>query len=416
MRKIVTVAVREFVETIKTKTFIISTVFMPMLIVLIMLMTERIAEVAENEPQPTRTVAVIDETGGLETHLRSEFGSYNAEHPTRRMELELVPPAEDAAARQRERVNRGEIYGYVRVPAEASRGEAACELGAQDSQIETQRRIQRLVESAIVSLRFASADPPVERAQVERLQADVPFRVVDVRSGRDATGNELVRFMTPFAFMFLLFMGTLNISQGLLTGLIEEKSSRVIEVLLSAVSPTQLMAGKILGMVSIGALLMVIWAGTGYYAAQSRGMGYLVQLYQLQYLALYFVPGFLLMSAILAAIGSACNTIKDAQSLAFPVTLITVVPMMLWWQIAMNPTSTFSIVLSYIPPITPFIMILRICADPKTPLLEIIATLALLWLSVAAAIWAAGRVFRVGVLMYGKAPTPAEMLRWIRYR
>lgn len=82
----------------------------------------------------------------------------------------------------------------------------------------------------------------------------------------------------------------------------------------------------------------------------------------------------------------------------------------------MNPTSTFSIVLSYIPPITPFIMILRICADPKTPLLEIIATLALLWLSVAAAIWAAGRVFRVGVLMYGKAPTPAEMLRWVRYR
>lgn len=416
MRKIVTVAVREFVETIKTKTFIISTVFMPMLIVLIMFMIERIAEVAENEPQPTRMVAVIDEVGGLGSFLRGELAAYNSEHPTRRMEFELVPPRDDAAARQRERVNRGEIYAYVRVPAETLRGEGACELGAQDSQIETQRRIQRIVESAIVSLRFASADPPIERARVEQLQADVPFRVVDVHSGRDATGNELVRFMTPFAFMFLLFMGTLNISQGLLTGLIEEKSSRVIEVLLSAVSPTQLMAGKILGMVSIGALLMLIWAGTGYYAAQSRGMGYLVQLYQLQYLALYFVPGFLLMSAILAAIGSACNTIKDAQSLAFPVTLITIVPMMLWWQIAMNPTSTFSIVLSYIPPITPFIMILRICADPKTPLLEIIATLVLLWLSVAAAIWAAGRVFRVGVLMYGKTPTPAEMLRWVRYR
>ncbi|MEP0846384.1 MAG: ABC transporter permease [Phycisphaerae bacterium] len=416
MRKIVTVAVREFVETIKTKTFIISTVFMPMLIVLIMLMTERIAEVAENEPQPMRTVAVIDETGRLEPFLHSEFGTYNSEHPMRRMEIELIPPDAAAADHLRERVHRGEIYAYVRVPAEASRGEAACELGAQDSQIETQRRIQRLVESAIVSLRFASADPPIERSRVEQLQADVPFRVVDVRTGRDATGNELVRFMTPFAFMFLLFMGTLNISQGLLTGLIEEKSSRVIEVLLSAVSPTQLMAGKILGMVSIGALLMVIWAGTGYYAAQSRGMGYLVQVYQLQYLALYFVPGFLLMSAILAAIGSACNTIKDAQSLAFPVTLITIVPMMLWWQIAMNPNSTFSIVLSYIPPITPFIMILRICADPKTPLLEIIATLVLLWASVGAAIWVAGRVFRVGVLMYGKAPTPAEMLRWVRYR
>ncbi|GAG35303.1 unnamed protein product, partial [marine sediment metagenome] len=247
----------------------------------------------------------------------------------------------------------------------------------------------------------------VER--VTRLQSPVGFRQVDVTSGQETTGSELTRFMTPFAFMFLLFMGTMTISQGLLTSVIEEKSSRVVEVLLSAVSPTQLMGGKILGMVGVGAVLLTIWGGVGYGGALARDMSYLVTPYQLTYLVLYFVPGFLLTSAFLAAVGAACNSIKEAQSMAAPLTLLTIVPMMLWWAITQNPNSTLSIVLSYIPPITPFVMILRVCADPEIPIIEIVATQAVLWVSVLLTIWLAGKIFRVGVLMYGKPPSPREL-------
>jgi ABC-2 type transport system permease protein len=215
--------------------------------------------------------------------------------------------------------------------------------------------------------------------------------------------------------MFLLFMGTMTISQGLLTSVIEEKSSRVVEVLLSAVSPTQLMAGKILGMVCVGALLLTIWGAVGYGGAQARDMGDLVTPYRLTYVVLYFVPGFLLISAFLAAVGAACNTIKEAQSMAAPLTILSLLPIMLWWLIMLNPNGVFSIILSYIPPITPLVMILRICADPEIAIIEVIATLVLLWLSVLFTIWLAGKIFRVGVLMYGKPPSLKELLHWLRY-
>jgi ABC-2 type transport system permease protein len=107
--------------------------------------------------------------------------------------------------------------------------------------------------------------------------------------------------------------------------------------------------------------------------------------------------------------------VKDAQSLAAPVTLLTFVPLMLWWVVMFNPNSALSLTLSFIPPMTPFVMILRICADPKLPAWQIVASLALLWASVVASIWFASRVFRVGVLMYGKAPSLRELAKWVRY-
>ena len=214
--------------------------------------------------------------------------------------------------------------------------------------------------------------------------------------------------------MFLLFMGTFGISQGLLTTLIEEKGSRVVEVLLSAVSPTELLAGKILGLAAVGLLLLGVWGGVGYNSARTYHLTELVTGYRLTIAVLYFIPGFLLISSLLAAIGSACNELRDAQSMVFPLSLLTIIPMVCWFYIAEHPAAAFSLVLSFIPPITPFVMMLRVCSDPDTPVWQIAATLALLWGSVVTAIWAAGRVFRIGVLMYGKPPTPRELLRWVR--
>jgi len=162
-------------------------------------------------------------------------------------------------------------------------------------------------------------------------------------------------------------------------------------------------------------VLLGVWGGVGYGAAQARGMGYLVTTHQLAYLVLYFIPGFLLMSSFLAAIGSACNTIKEAQSMAAPLTIMTIVPMMLWWSITQEPMSVLAITLSYIPPLTPFVMILRICADPQLPMFEIVLSLVVLWASVIVMIWMSGKIFRVGVLMYGKPPSPKELIRWLRY-
>ena len=415
MSKIFVVARREFFEVVKTKAFLIGSVFMPLLILGFMFGAEKIAKLAEREQMPTRAILLLDRSGAIAERLSAQVDSYNQENPNRKFELQ--PAAEDATSESlRARVAAGEAYAFLVIPDDVlSTGEHPCELGRKDSQIGAGRQIQKMINAAVIAARFESADPPIDIARIMALQSEVGINQVDVKSGQETSGDDMARVFTPFAFMFLLFMGTFSISQGLLTSVIEEKSSRVVEVLLSAVSPSQLMTGKILGMVTVGALLLAIWAAVGYVSASSREMGYLVTPFRLIICALYFVPGFLLFSSFLAAIGSACNTVKDAQSMASPLTIITIIPVMLWWTITENPSSMMAVWLSFLPPATPFVMILRICADPDTPAWQIVATLATLWASVIAALWFAGKVFRIGVLMYGKPPSLFELVRWVRY-
>ena len=437
MNKIFTVAAREFIETVKTKTFFISCVVLPMLMLGMIFGTEWIAETAGQETMPTKQIGVVDQTSQVFDILNELVEQENERIPSRTFALEQVATEQNEPETLRKRVLDGELYAYLIIPPEvlsfdalaeaatsapaatgifSQRAEALhCEFGRKDSNPESAERLKRLLNAALIRVRFAKAEPPIDYNAVQLLQQRTGFLSVDVATGQETVGDDAIALVTPFAFMFLLFMGTMTISQGLLTSVIEEKSSRVVEVLLSAVSPTQLMAGKIVGLVGVGALLLGIWGAIGYFGAQARDVGYLVSTYRLTYLVLYFVPGFLFMSAFLAAIGAACNTVKEAQSMAAPLTLLTVIPVMLWWLIMLNPSSTISIVLSYIPPITPAVMILRVCADPEIPLFDVIATQVLLWISVIAMIWAAGKIFRIGVLMYGKPPTPLELIRWLSY-
>lgn len=413
MNKIFAVARREFLATVRTKAFILSVVLMPGLIIVGIFGTGKVQELSQAERLPPRRLAVVDGTSAVFGELAAQVSAYNATHANQPFEVEEQPVGTDTAA-LRARVQEGALYGYIVVDPNAVEGAGGAALARKDSQLESGRRLEGMIREAIYAVRLRSAG--IDPGQIAELRArPVPIAQWDAQSSAPVAGNELARLLTPFAFMLLLFMGTFGIAQGLLTTVIEEKSSRVVEVLLSAVSPVQLMAGKIVGMVLVGFLLLGVWGAVGVASAQTYHVAELVTTYRLTVALLYFVPGFLLMSSLLAAIGSACNELKEAQSMVFPLSLITIVPMLFWFFIAENPGSTFSVLLSYIPPITPFVMILRVCADPDTPLWQIISTLALLWVSVVAAIWAAGKVFRVGVLMYGKPPSLRELLRWVRY-
>jgi ABC-type Na+ efflux pump permease subunit len=418
MNKLLTIAVREFLATVRTRAFIFSVVLMPVLIVGSIYGGQWVEQAARHEQQPTRRLVVVDRAGGVLENLRWQVEAHNQERPNQQFELEEVPAAdqdEDALTQALSaRVRQEDLYGYVIITPDAVSGAGGCVLARKDNQLQLGQRIERWLSEAVIAarLREARLDP----LQIHALRRqDIPIRELDAKTGAPVTENSMARMLTPFAFMFLLFMGTFGISQGLLTTLIEEKSSRVIEVLLSAVSPTQLLAGKILGMAAVGLLLLGVWGSVGMSSAQRYGVSELVTGYRLVIALLYFLPGFLLISALLAAVGSACNELREAQSMVFPLSLLTIIPMIFWFYIAEHPASLFSLVLSYIPPITPFVMILRICSDPDTPLWQVASTLALLWGSVVVMIWAAGKVFRVGVLMYGKPPTPAELLRWVRY-
>jgi ABC-2 type transport system permease protein len=412
MGKVVVIAIREFVETVKTKAFLISALLVPIIIGGTVYGFGWVTHSITTGELPPRRIAVVDHSGVVFDELARQCAAYNQEHPSRQLHVTAVAAAD--AADLATMVREGEWHAYLVVPTDATDGSAACEFGRKDIQLETGAQLESMINDAVFVARCRQAEPPIDPESVRELQTPVPIRTVDVLTGEEA-GDEGARVVTPFAFMFLLFMATLGISNGLLTTVIEEKSSRVVEVLLSAVSPTQLMAGKILGMALVGLVLLGLWSGVGYASARGSGAGHLVTGHRVTYALLYFLPGFLLLSSLLAGIGSACNTLKDAQGMAFPISILTIVPLVAWMYISQSPASPVSVALSFIPPITPFVMILRICADPHTPMWQIIATLALLWASVVAAMWMSGKIFRVGVLMYGKPPSPRELLRWVRY-
>lgn len=414
MDKIMAIATREFMATVRTRAFLLTVVLMPALIVGAIFGTQWVETLSAGERVPVRRLAIVDRTGQLHDALAMLIDGHNTNNPNQRFELEQLTPGDADVDELTARVRGGDLYGYILVNEDALALDGdGCQLARKDNQLHSGQLIEQFLTSAIFAVRLHQAG--IDPIEVSAIRTPVPFEWLDAKTGQPVNSNMLARAVTPFAFMFLLFMGTFGISQGLLTTVIEEKSSRVVEVLLSAVSSTQLMAGKILGMAVVGMVLIVVWGGVGYISGRTSQLGDLVNGYRLAIAVLYFVPGFLLMAALLAGIGSVCNELKEAQSMVFPLSLITVVPMIFWMYISQYPGSVVSIALSYVPPITPFIMILRVCSDPDTPLWQIISTLALLWASVCFAIWAAGKVFRIGVLMYGKPPSLWELLHWVRH-
>jgi ABC-2 type transport system permease protein len=274
-----------------------------------------------------------------------------------------------------------------------------------------------IINRAIVKRRCEQAG--VAPDLLARLQRPAGTEQIDVGAAADRERvqrqrQQITGMMVPFFFLFLMFMGIFGMGQHVLTSIIEEKSSRIIEMLLSAVTPFQLMAGKIVGLAGVGLTVVVLWAAAASGAAAWKSLDLSLSPEVFVYLVVYYVLGFFLFTSILAGIGSTCNTLKEAQSLMMPVTLVVIIPMMAWFNLAQNPHGTLARVLSFIPPITPMVMALRLSATSDVPRAETFATLILLGVSVPIVIWAAARVFRTGILMYGKRPRLREILRWVR--
>jgi ABC-type Na+ efflux pump permease subunit len=225
------------------------------------------------------------------------------------------------------------------------------------------------------------------------------------------------------AFVYALWVAVFTISQMLLTNTVEEKSNRIIEVLLSSVSPIELMAGKITGIAQTGLAIILAWVvsflviirvvppllgapATIDFTVVTRDPVYLTSF------VAYFVLGYLFFAALLVAIGAVCNTLKEAQNLMGPITILLIVPLFAMMPITRDPNGTLAKVLSFIPPFTPFVMMNRAAGPPA--LWEYAATTALMLVSIMFALWAAAKVFRIGVLLTGKPPKPSEIFRWIR--
>ena len=269
------------------------------------------------------------------------------------------------------------------------------------------------------ALRQAVADERVARSGVDKellARLNNPPDPTTTRvspKGAEAQENTELRFVVPGAFMFLLWICVFTSANYLLTTTIEEKSNKVMEVLLAAASPLQLLSGKILGYSMVSAVMLLMYGGLGMAGLSAAAMTDLVPPMHLVYLVVFFVMAYFMVSSMMAAVGSAVSDLREAQSLVGPVMMLLIVPLMLWMPIIQNPNGPLATVAGFVPPAIPFVMILRLTAATEPiPLWQ--TALSIVWGFGCAfgMLWLAARIFRVGVLMQGKPPTPKELIRW----
>jgi len=421
MQKILRVAQREYIETVKTKTFILGILMVPFIIGGIIFFTSRMSR-GKTGPQPPIKVAVTDLSNKLDAEIKASFDRYNQENPNRRIEvhnLEAQQGSEEAENEGRSKLRQGQVDAYVVLDSDILEGGGKIRLYTykpKASNIDIFWTIEDRFRRAVVDERYKIQN--LSGDLLDKLQ-QVPIEQVEMGSADDqdrvqSNIDRALKMMVPFFFMYLIFLGIIGTGQHMINSVIEEKNSRVIEVLLSAISPFQLMAGKILGLGGIGLTVVGLWAGAAYLTARWQGLNMDVTTELVIYFVIYYILGFLLITSLLSAVGSICNTIKETQGMMMPIMMVFIIPLLAWFKVVRDPNGLMSRVFSFLPPLTPMVMILRLCSGSEIWKVEIFATILLLAVTVLFAMWAAAKVFRTGILMYGKRLGLREVCRCLR--
>jgi ABC-2 type transport system permease protein len=473
MSKVFAVAWREFKATALTRAFIIAAFVVPVLAIGMGVLGPALFS---EEPAPlSGTLAIIDPTGDVAEAARKQFESAGPA-PTPAVpdstdiftELDLpeergpapggdvhigirriTEPVDEAALDAlKDRVRDGSLVALAQVtlqkdntagtstagaspPADSGDSSdaspAADEVGTfhvklylpADMNFKHTVMLEEKLQAAMSAAHLRRAGLDVDRVRELSRRGQVQTISLGEEAGEDVPASKLttvLKLMVPMAFMLLLWISTFVSANYLLTSTIEEKSNKVVEVLLSAVSPMQLMTGKIIGQALVGSVLLIMYAGlAATILAAVAVVGGIIGPFKLLLLGLYFVMAYFMIAAIMAGIGSAVNEMREAQSLLGPAMMVIMIPLFLWLPISDSPNGLLATITSFIPPLTPFVMILRVNGSEPVALWQVVATLLVGYAAAVVMIWMAAKIFRVGVLMYGKPPTPIELIRWIRY-
>jgi len=420
MRKIYSVAQREFAETVKTRTFLLGLLVLPLILGSIIVFGEWFAPRPDAPRAPVR-VRVTSPSKTLSAEIKTVFDAYNLAHPLGSIILEIVDAGGAVEEQAKEDLRKDRLDACAALEGTLEGGEGTIRLftyKAKPSQMDALGTVERLLREAVIDRRYETRG--LDRKMLEAI-SKVSIQWAELGEAQDqertqGKSQQMARMMVPFAFMYLIFLGIVGMGQHMVSSIIEEKNSRIIEVLLSAVSPFELMAGKIAGLAAVGLTVMALYGVAGYAAARWKGLQIDIGADLLIYGLIYYILGFILFSAILAGVGSVCNTIKETQSLMMPVMLVFIIPMIAWPRLAQEPNGELARVLSYVPPATPMVMVLRLSSGTEIWTGEVVLSLLVLIAGVLATVWAAAKVFRTGILLYGKRPGPREILRWLRER
>jgi ABC-2 type transport system permease protein len=413
MKKVLAVARWEYVEKVRSKAFIIGLFLTPLIMIGMAVLPTFFAA---QEDTDTKTIGIIDRTGDIapefaeRMQFRYTLSNGRPNYVVRPILLGPVAPLDEAIQEADRDVMQGRIEGYCVVEG-SSPADTLVEY--RSKAVGDFMLISRMEETlrTIISEKRAlqrGYDPAV----VRELHANLSVRPVKLTEKGEAEGDFLKTFFSAYVFMMMLFLLIVSSGQILVRSVIEEKSNRIIEVLVSSCTPTELMAGKVLGLSALGFTQIAFWALMGLAASLQFGVTIVAPANALL-LIVYFVLGYLLYAAIFIGVGSPVSTEQAAQQVTSYLVIILLIPIVMTLPAMRNPDALWIKVLTYIPLLTPTMMALRIPIS-MPPVWEILLTIIIMIGSIVIAMVAAGRIFRIAILMTGKTPRLKEIFRWIR--
>jgi ABC-2 type transport system permease protein len=413
-----TILKREFFERVRQRSFLLSTVLVPVFMLGVTFVPIWLA--ARSTGRPMKMLAV-DRTGTLGATLESVMPDTMSDG-SRRFSFEWRSPenADDAKAREefQQRALTGDYTGLLWIPADVLDGGTAEVFARGASDMEMLGRFRDALSRAAMMSRLEQRG--ISIAETKAISRAVPFKLFKLTEEGVREGGIESDFITSYVFAMIIYMTVLLYGMAVQRSVLEDKTSRIVEILLSTTKPFQLMLGKILGVGGVGLTQYAVWAavalgGAAYIRATTPALAGVTALAPLTvgFFVVYFVLGFLLYAAIYAAVGAMVTTDQEAQQMQWPVTMLIVLPIILMMQVIRDPDGTMSTICSMIPFFSPIIMLVRINLHTP-PMWQILLSVGILILSILALAALAGRIFRVGILMYGKRATLPEIIRWVR--
>ncbi|MBN1853970.1 MAG: ABC transporter permease [Pirellulales bacterium] len=435
MRKIFIVAVREYESAVRTKAFIITLVAMPLLMGGSIAMQALLGDKVDTSD---RKLALIDQTGRLfdavaaDANARNESAIFVTKNGIREQNQPrfIIEKGEwDPGNSDRilfglsEQIRKNELFAFAILPKDIiepgkeKQGGPIQYYSNSPTYFDLSQWLSRTVNSKIQQLRFEAAglDPdvvakatyPIDTEELGLMTLDAAGQVQDAeKTSRGAS------FAVPAALMMLLFMVVMVGASPLVQSVLEEKIQRIAEVLLGSIPPFHLMMGKLLGTVAVSLTISVVYLAGAYAVLQYLGYANYFPTHLVWWFLLYQALAVLMFGSVFIAVGAAVSDIKESQSMLMPVMILIVSPLFVWTSVLQAPTTTFSVVVSLIPPATPMLMLLRQAIPPGVPLWQPILGIVGVVLTTILMVFAAGRIFRVGILMQGKGAKFSDLFRW----
>lgn len=406
---------REFLTRVRSKGFIIATILAPIGLLVVFTVPILLA-VMDSDSEPR--IAVIDANGSVYARLAEK----NPERYTLASGSELAALKED--------VLEDVFQGLLIIPADPS-SEKITFFYAKGG-LELTSRVENNTSDAMKRAQLAVMD--VDDRVKELLLNDPLFETTKLTDQGESAGNEDALFFVGYIMGFFIYIAIFIYGALVMRGVIEEKSNRIMEVIASSVTPFELMMGKILGVGAVGLVQFVGWSviSQGMMLAVAPIAAMLkepsqtatadaavglqmpeISIWVWVAFIFFFLAGFLIYAAMFAAVGSAVDNEQDAQQLQFPITIPVIIPILMIAKVVADPHSTLSVAASIFPLFSPILMMVRL-AVTEVPFWQWGLSVALMIGTFAGLVWVAARIYRVGMLMYGKKPTFGELFRWIR--